>query len=72
MLTDTGLGFEDTSVPYDELEDKVPYLCASFTGWRYKKMRLLNEWTKELDQDPPDALEMAKYEGYVRNRITDL
>ena len=35
-------------------------------------MRLLNEWTQELDQDPPDPLEMAKYEGYVRNRITDL
>ena len=30
-----GLGHVDGSASYDELEDKVPYICGSFTGWRY-------------------------------------
>ena len=31
-----GLGFVDGNLSYDELQDKVPYLAGSFTGWRYK------------------------------------
>lgn len=30
-----GLGHADGTVDYDELEDRVPYLSGSFTGWRY-------------------------------------
>jgi hypothetical protein len=30
-----GLGHAEGAVPYDELEDRVPYLAGSFTGWRY-------------------------------------
>lgn len=46
---DPGLGFIPTKMTYDEMEDRIPMVAGSFTGWRYRKMRLLNEWTRELD-----------------------
>ena len=69
---DPGLGYANGSLPYDELDDKTPYLCASFTGWRYRKMRLLCDWTREMDPDPPEPLKLGKEKGLIRNRIYDL
>jgi hypothetical protein len=45
-----GLGFENGNLPYESLKDKVPYIAGSFTGWRYKSMRPLHEWTREVDK----------------------
>jgi len=33
------------NLPYEELEDKIPYLAGSFSGWRYKKMIPLHHFT---------------------------
>jgi hypothetical protein len=33
------------NLPYEKLEEKVPYLTGSFTGWRYKKMIPLHLFT---------------------------
>jgi len=44
-----GIGFVRGDLPYDQLEEKLPYLAASFTGWRYKQMIPLHEFTKSLD-----------------------
>ena len=46
-----GLGFVNGSLPYDELPDRVPYITGTFTGWRYKQMTPLHEFTKALDPD---------------------
>lgn len=66
---DPGLGFIPTKMTYDEMEDRIPMVAGSFTGWRYRKMRLLNEWTRELDQDPPDILQQVKWKGIIRSRV---
>jgi hypothetical protein len=42
------LGFVDGSVPYSQLMDRSPYIAGSFTGWRYKRMMPIHEFTMML------------------------
>ena len=56
-------------MPYDQLEEKTPYIAASFTGWRYKKMIPLHEFTRQMDLEYLEPFEIAKDEGLVRRRI---
>ena len=70
-----GIGFENGNLPYESLKDKVPYIAGSFTGWRYKSMRPLHEWTREVDKQVIDPFEMAKKAGHIRHwakEISDL
>jgi hypothetical protein len=30
------LGYVNGSLPYEMLENEIPYLASTFTGWRYK------------------------------------
>jgi hypothetical protein len=39
------IGFKNGQADYHELEEKIPYLAGSFTGWRYKSMHVLHEMT---------------------------
>lgn len=39
------LGFTNGSLPYEQLDDKIPYIAGSFTGWHYKKMIPLHDFT---------------------------
>jgi hypothetical protein len=48
---DPGLGFANGTLPYDELDDRRPYIAGSFTGWRYQKMRSVFEICSEFDKD---------------------
>lgn len=50
----------------------MPYLAGSFTGWRYKKMLPLHELTKAIDKDYVSPLDICKYEGQIRKRISDV
>jgi hypothetical protein len=54
-----GLGFSIGNLSYEELDDRVPYLTGSFTGWRYKKMIPIHEFTKMIDTTAKDPLEEA-------------
>ena len=44
---------------YMELADRVPYLCGSFTGWRYQKMHSLEQFCRQHDMDLKTPLEQA-------------
>ena len=44
---------------YEQLDDQIPYLCGSFTGWRYIKMQSLEEFNKKHDQDLRTPFEIA-------------
>ena len=48
---DPGLGFANGTLSYDELDDRVPYISGTFTGWRYQKMRPVFEICSEYDKD---------------------
>jgi hypothetical protein len=58
------------TLPYDMLEDKTPLIAGSFTGWRYKKMVPLHEFTKSIDKEYQDPIEKGKYDGDIRKRVT--
>ena len=66
--------YENTNVKYRYLENQVPYICGSFTGWRYRKMIPLEEFTKQLAHggeaiDPYEiAFEHAVSQGRIRKR----
>ena len=49
--TGPGKGFVNGHLGYDELDDGVPYLTGSFTGWRYRKMLQVSEVCKEMVGD---------------------
>ena len=65
---DPGLGFTRGNVPYEQLEDKVPILAGSFTGWRYRKMVPLHEFTRARDKDFIDPEERCIIENKVKRR----
>ena len=52
----------------------MPYICGSFTGWRYRKMISLEEFTKQMAHggeqiDPYEiAFEHAVSQGKIRKR----
>jgi hypothetical protein len=46
-----GLGFDNGDVSFEEMDDAVPYICGSFNGWRYQKMRKVYDLCSELDSE---------------------
>ena len=56
---DPGLGHVNGSLPYDDLDDQVPYISGSFSGWRYKKMLPVHELCKRMDRDFTDNFELC-------------
>ena len=38
--------YENTNIKYKKTENKVPFICGSFTGWRYRKMVSLEEFNR--------------------------
>jgi len=69
---DPGIGYVNANLSFEELEDQVPYLTGSFNGWRYKKMRPLHEWTRELDVDIEDPLDIGKSKGLIRRKVSSV
>ena len=59
----------NANVKYSALENQVPYICGSFTGWRYRKMLSLEEFNKNLDEHPIDPFEIACSQGHIRKRV---
>ena len=57
------------NLPYEKLEDKVPLICGSFTGWRYRKMIPLHEFTMIIDKNRADLMEVGKKQGEIRQRL---
>jgi hypothetical protein len=57
---DPGIGFVQGNVNYDKLEDKIPYITGSFTGWRYRKMIRLDQFTREIDKEFLEPIELGK------------
>ena len=61
---------ENTNVKYRDLANQVPFICGSFTGWRYRKMISLEEFNMSLDQeDPVDPFEIACSWGKIRKKV---
>jgi hypothetical protein len=67
-MDDPGLGFEKAAY-YSELDNRVPYITGSFTGWRYKKMMPLHEFTKSIDKSYVDAMQIGKDRGDIRSSV---
>ena len=66
------LEFDNGHVSYEDLENKQPYLAGSFTGWRYRKMKLLHEYTAAMTKRPRDFLEVAQDMRKVRRKCATL
>ena len=66
--------YENTNVKYRNLKNQVPYICGSFTGWRYRKMTSLEDFTKNLSHGGQEidmneiAFEAASAQGKIRKR----
>lgn len=65
---DPGLGHVKGNVSYEELDDRIPYVAASFTGWKYRKMTPIHHLTKEMDDKYKDPFEIAKSEGLLKRQ----
>jgi len=63
--------YTDASVKYSALENQVPMLCGSFTGWRYKKMIPLEEFNRQFET-APRPFDVAVSMGHIRPRISNL
>ena len=61
-----GLGHVQGNLPYEQLENKSPYLCGSFTGWRYKKMIPLHEFNQMIDTDYKSPWDQCKQDGLIQ------
>jgi len=53
-------------VPYDQLDNQVPYLAGDFTGWRYKKMIPVHQITKNMDRDYCKLFDWCKSIGKIK------
>ena len=40
------LVYENTDVKYSQLDNQVPFICGSFTGWRYRRMISLEQFNR--------------------------
>ena len=67
-----GIDHVDGTVPYHELEDRVPYVAASFTGWRYKKMKRVFDVCTNMNKDYVEAFERCRDIGKIRKRVDSL
>ena len=54
--------YENTNVKYSALENKVPFVCGSFTGWRYRRMFDIEFFNERYDTRE-DAFELACDKG---------
>ena len=61
----------NANVKYTELQDRVPYIAGSFTGWRYYKMINIEELNRSKDLYPRDILKVCKDNKLIRKIITD-
>ena len=52
------------------MANQVPYICGSFTGWRYRKMISLEEFNKSYEKEIIDPFELAVSQGRIRKRVT--
>lgn len=68
---DADIMYENTNVKYSQLEDQVPFVCGSFTGWRYRRMTTLEEFNEKYEPRE-DAFELACAQGQIRKRVARL
>ena len=61
--------YHDTTVKYSQFENQVPFVCGSFTGWRYRKMIPLEDFNRGFETDPVDPFEIACSQGKIRKRV---
>ena len=66
---DEDIMYTNGNLKYSALEDQVPYLCASFTGWRYMKMYELQKFNERFEERL-DAFDIACSLGQIRKRTT--
>ena len=53
--------------------EEGPVIAGSFTGWRFKKMRPLHEWTSLLDAaDAESTFDLAKRKRLIRQHAFDV
>jgi len=62
---DPGLGHTNGTLAYDDMEDQVPYLSGSFTGWRYLKMRSVFDLCTNDDKDYSEPFERCQNNGKI-------
>lgn len=67
-----GLGHVKGNLSYEELQNKIPYIAGSFTGWRYKQMIPLHQFAMDIDHDYKDPIEIGKTEGKIRKKVTSV
>ena len=60
--------YTNANVKYSQLDNQVPYLCGSFTGWRYHKMYSLEEFNRKFDDSKMTAFDLAAASGKIRKR----
>ena len=60
--------FENTNISYSKLENQVPFLCGSFTGWRYKKMINLEDFNERFEERQ-DSFDVACQMDFIRKRV---
>ena len=41
---------ENTNVKYSQLDNQVPFVCGSFTGWRYRRMISLEDFNRRFEE----------------------
>jgi hypothetical protein len=69
-MQDGEIGFANGHLGYNELENKQPYIAGSMTGWRYKKMIPLHEFTASFDKKPRDFFEIAYDMRKIRRKVS--
>ena len=66
------LVYANGSVKYSQLDNQVPYICGSFTGWRYRKMLSLEHFNRSFEKEIVDPFEIAVSQGRIRKRTSSL
>ena len=64
-----GLGFARGNLSYEDLDDRVPYLTGSFTGWRYRKMIPVHEFCQRIDKNYRDPLKIAYDTDKIKQEV---
>ena len=62
--------YENTNLKYSKLENQVPFVCGSFTGWRYRRMIPLEDFNRSYDEEQEDPFDIACSQGHIRKRVT--
>ena len=60
------------NVKYSQMENQTPYICGSFTGWRYRKMYKLEEFTRNLEGESTSPFELAAAAGKIKKKTTSV